>query len=209
MPRSYWQKPGDPQSLRQISTANTMVNMPSKRFRQKAGCLTWTDRGGSDEIELGLKQLLGRSAVGRQCLAANSMRGFGRDLNGVEQLQVKRGNANGQYLNKAGGRTIDEQTRKERRAKEDERIAKAMRAENQSMPSDSAPSPPPAPSKKRAASGPRESRKRNRSDEEEDAAVSDSDARSNKDPVSESAQQVLSTAIKQRMTILLCLIKQC
>ena len=66
-----------------------MVNMPLQRFRQKAGCLTWADRGGSDEPELGLKNLLNSTAVGRQCLAAKSMEGFGRDLNGAERLLVK------------------------------------------------------------------------------------------------------------------------
>lgn len=175
MPRWYWQKPGDPQTRRKLSAENTMVNMPSKRFRQKAGCLTWTDRGGSDELEMGLKELLNGTAVGRQCIAANSMRGFGRDLNGVEQLQVKRGNADGKYLNKAGSRAIDEQTRNERREKEDKRIAKAQRAGNLPMPVPSAPSLPAILSRTGAESQTAESRKRNRSDDEEDSDVSETE----------------------------------
>ena len=130
------------------------------------------NRGGSTEIELGLKELLNRTAVGRQCMAANSMRGFGRDLNGVEQLQVKRGNANGRYLKNAGGRAIDEKTRNERRAKEDERIAKAQQKEN-AMPATSAPSLSSAPSKKGAASEPAKSRKRNRNDGHEFSELSE------------------------------------
>ena len=176
MPRWYLQKPGDPQSRREISTVNTMVNMPSKRFRQKAGCLTWTDRGGSDELEVGLKELLNRTETGRQCIAANSMRGFGRDLNGVERLQVKRGNAHGKFLNKAGSRAIDEQTRNERRDKEDERIAKAQRLGDLPMPVPSTPSLPAILSGTGAGSQPAESRKRNRSNDEADSDVSENDA---------------------------------
>ncbi|KAM0804763.1 hypothetical protein BDR22DRAFT_547484 [Usnea florida] len=163
MPRRYWQKPGDPSTLRDISSENTMVNMPSKRFRQKAGCLVWTERGGSTEIEVGLKQLLNRTEVGRQCIAANSMRGFGRDLNGAEQLEIKRGNTDGRYLNKAGSRAVDEKTRNERRAKEDKRIAKAQRAEAAALPA----APMPTLS---AASKPVKSRKRSRREEEDDGA---------------------------------------
>ena len=170
-----------------------MVNMPSKRFRQKAGCLTWTDRGGSDVLELGLKELLNRTEMGRQCIAANSMRGFGRDLNGVEQLQVKRGNAHGKYLNKAGGRAIDEQTRNERRAKEDERIAKAQRVGNLPMPVPSAPPRPAILSGTRAGSQPAESRKRNRSDDEEEYEVSETDA-----SIQQRPQKRLRPARKER-----------
>ena len=153
-----------------------MVNMPSKRFRQRAGCLTWTDRGGSDELEMGMKELLSLTDVGRQCIAANSMRGFGRDLNGVEQIQVRRGNANGKYLNKAGSRAIDEQTRNERRAKEDERIAKAQRVGTLPVPVPSTPSLPAILSGTGPGSQQAESRKRNRSNDEEDSEVSEIDA---------------------------------
>ena len=173
MPRWYWQKPGDPQTLRQISSANAMVNMPLQRFRQKAGCLTWVDRGGSDELELGLKNLLNSTAVGRQCLAANSMRGFGRDLNGAERLLVKRGNADGKFLKNAGDRAVDDKTRNERRAKEDERIAKALQAENLSIPVSSTPSVSATQSKKVAKSAPVQSRKRNRSDNVDDSECSE------------------------------------
>lgn len=163
MPRRYWQKPGDSSTVREISSENTMVNMPSKRFRQRAGCLVWTERGGSGEIELGLKELLNRTEAGRRCIAANSMRGFGRDLNGVEQLEIKRRNTDGRYLNKAGARAVDEKTRKERRAKEDKRIAKAQRAEAAALSA--------APMRTlRAASGAVKSRKRGRRDDEDDGA---------------------------------------
>ena len=150
-----------------------MVNMPLQRFRQKAGCLTWADRGGSDELELGLKNLLNGTAVGRQCIAANSMRGFGRDLNGAERLLVKRGNADGKFLRNAGDRAVDEQTRNERRAKEDERIAKALQAEKQSIPASSTPPLSAAVPKKVAKSAPVQSRKRNRSDDEDDSEGSE------------------------------------
>ena len=173
MPRWYWQKPGDPQTLRQISSANAMVNMPLQRFRQKAGCLTWADRCGSDELELGLKNLLNSTAVGRQCIAANSMRGFGRDLNGAERLLVKQGNADGKYLRNAGDRAVDENTRNERRAKEDERIAKTLQAENPSIPASSTPSVSAAAPKKAAKPVAVQSRKRDRSDDEDDSEGSE------------------------------------
>ena len=173
MPRWYWQKPGDPQTLRKISIANAMVNMPLQRFRKKAGCLAWADRGGSDELELGLKNLLSSTAVGRQCIAANSMRGFGRDLNGAERLLVKRDNADGKFLKNAGDRAVDDKTRNERRAKEDERIAKALQAENLSIPASSTPSVSATPSKKVAKSAPVQSRKRNHSDDGDDSECSE------------------------------------
>ena len=124
-------------------------------------------------LEMGLKELLNRSEVGRQCIAANSMRGYGRDLTGVEQIQVKRGNADGKYLNKAGSRAIDEQTRNARRAKEDERIAKAQRDGNLPMPIATVPSLPAILPRTGAGSQPGESRKRDRSDDEEDSEGSE------------------------------------
>ena len=126
MPRSYFQNPNDPRTLRQLSGTNSMVNMPAKRFRERVGVLAWADRCGSDELQLGLKTFLQSSEIGRQCLAANSMKGFGRDLDPAEVLFTKRGNAHGKFLKHAGHRALDDDTRQKRKARDDQRIAKAL-----------------------------------------------------------------------------------
>ena len=171
MPRQYWQTSGDSTTLRQLSSANTMINMRLQRFRQRTGCLSWTDHKGSDGIEVGLKTLLNQSAKGQQCLAANSMQPYGRDLNVVEQLQIKRVNADGKYLKNAGSRAVSEKTRQERRVKEDNRIANAQKAENRSMSATPTPPQPAVTSSSKVILGGAESRKRVHSDEEEDFDV--------------------------------------
>ncbi len=60
--------------------APNSLQMRCKRFRVKAGCLSWLPREGTNHLRIHLENLLGPL-----CVSQNSSRSFGRDLTRAEQ----------------------------------------------------------------------------------------------------------------------------
>jgi len=86
-----------------------MVNMHMMRFREKQGCLSWSSREGSDEIEGSLLKLFAYYGFNPE-MSNNSTIGFDRDLEGWESALVKLKN-DGSAPTRSGKKALDPWTR--------------------------------------------------------------------------------------------------
>lgn len=108
MPRNI-PKGGRQTGTKPLSKINTMVNMHMQRFREKQGCLSWSQREGSDNIEGNSTRLFkyyGFDPVS----SGNSTMGFGRDLAPWESELVKLTNL-GTAPKRSGKKALDKWTR--------------------------------------------------------------------------------------------------
>lgn len=94
---------------------NVVINMPMQRFRDRAGCVSWTKRQSSSTLRDGILALM--RSHGFDPVLANSIEGFGRDLTVQEQQEVKKG-SKGKFLHKAGKRRLPDDVRRQREDKE-------------------------------------------------------------------------------------------
>ena len=69
---------------------NATINMPMQRFRDRAGCIAWSKRPGSDVLRAAVINLMLTEDF--DPTITGSTEGFGRDFTSEEQLLVKQGN---------------------------------------------------------------------------------------------------------------------
>lgn len=114
MPRYTFKDVNGTKTRMTLPDKNTIINMSMQRFRDRAGCISWTKRQASDTLRIGIVKLM-RSGNFDPTLT-NSTEGFGRDLTLEEQKEVKKGNK-GQFLSRAGARQVPDDIRKQRQQK--------------------------------------------------------------------------------------------
>ncbi len=115
MPRYTFKDVNGTKTRMTLPDKNTIINMSMQRFRDRAGCISWTKRQASDTLRIGIMKLM--KAGNFDPTLTNSTEGFGRDLTLEEQKEVKKGNK-GQFLSRAGARQVPEDVRRQRQQKE-------------------------------------------------------------------------------------------
>ena len=93
---------------------NSLINMPSDRFRLKKGCTSWTRRSDTDELKARLLEFYNNYKYSP--IPSNSTWGFGRDLVPWEQDWLGLNNK-GTHTERGIGRALDDETRDKRNSK--------------------------------------------------------------------------------------------
>jgi len=119
MPRYTFKDVKGTKTRMTLPDKNTIINMSMQRFRDRAGCISWTKRQASDTLRIGIMKLM--KAGNFDPTLTNSTEGFGRDLTLEEQKEVKKGNK-GQFLSRAGARQVPEDVRRQRQQKEAQKL---------------------------------------------------------------------------------------